>query len=176
MSGRTLTPEQIAQAVALRAAGYTVAAISDRLSTSPRTLYRVFQRYGTAKGGVNEELVQAARKELLQGITSNEAIKNEAACIVADDLAHARQLRQRMAEAVELFTARDLREAALMMRAAAAYSTALKNTSDMLRHSLRIDRAMEWERPEDLPELVVRMITPEEVEEMRAREKKQEGE
>lgn len=170
MPGRRLTPDQIAQALTLRAAGYTVAAISDRLAISHRTLYRLFERHGVGAGSVNAELVQQAREELLRGITSNEAIKAEAACIVADDLAHARQLRQRMADAAEHLVARSLPEAALLLRGAAAYSTALKNTSDMLRHSLRIERAMEFERPADLPELVVRMIGPEEERAIRQRQ------
>lgn len=170
MPGRTLTPDQIAQAVTLRAAGYTVVAISDRLAVSVRTLHRVFERLGTAKGAVSDEIVQAAREELLRSITSNEAIKTEAARIVADDIAHARQLRRRMAEAAEHFVARDLAGATLLMRGAAAYSTALKNTSDMLRHSLRIDKTMEHERPSDLPELVVRMISTDEEKAIRQRQ------
>lgn len=167
MAGKTLTPEQVAQALTLRAAGLTVTAISDRLGISVRTLYRLFERHGATKGAVSAELVEAAREELLRNLTSNDAIKAEAAKLVADDLAHARQLRQRMTDAAEHLRATNLAEAALLLRGAAAYSTALKNTSDMLRKSLRVDRAMEFERPEDLPELVVRMITDEEAEAIR---------
>lgn len=170
MAGKTVTPEQITQALTLRAAGYTVESISERLAISARTLYRLFKRHSATKGSVNAELVQQAREELLSAITSNEAIKEEAARIVADDLAHARQLRRRMADAAEHFVATNLRDAALLMRGAAAYSTALKNTSDMLRHSLRVDRAMEHERPADLPELVVRVIGPEEERAIRQRQ------
>jgi hypothetical protein len=177
MPGRTLTPDQIAQALTLRAAGYTVTAISDKLTVSVRSLHRVFQRHAVSKGAASTELVEAARAELLRAVTSNEAIKAEAARIVADDLAHARQLRQRMADAAEHLVATNLPEAALVMRGAAAFSTALKNTSDTLRRSLRIDKAMEHVQPEDLPELVVRMITPEEVADMRAQDTKvEEGE
>ena len=86
---------------------------------------------------------------------------------MADDLAHARLLRQRMADASEHLVATNLEEAALLMRAAAAYSTALKNTSDTLRHSMRTEKALEAHDAVNLPELVVREITNEEAIKMR---------
>lgn len=48
-----------------------------------------------------------------------------------------------MLDASEQLQASTLRDAAAVMRAAVAYSTALKNTSDLLRHSLRVERALE---------------------------------
>lgn len=159
MPGKSLTPDQIAEAVTLRAAGYTVTAISDRTGISIRTLNRVFEHHGTRKGAIKDDLVARAKHELVTAITSNEKIREEAARLVADDLAHARLLRQCMAEASEHLTATTLYEAALVMRAAAAYSTAVKNTSDMLRHSLRTDQALEEQNAGSLPELVVREIT-----------------
>jgi hypothetical protein len=51
-----------------------------------------------------------------------------------------------------------LADAAVVMRAAAAYSTAAKNTSDMLRRSLGLDRIDSKVSPDELPELVLREI------------------
>lgn len=161
MPGKSLSPELLGEAVTLRAAGFTVAAIAQRTGVSVRTLNRAFQRHGTKKGELKDDLVESARRSLLDGFNSDERIKAEAARIVADDLAHARLLRERMAEAAEHLAASDLRGAALLMRAAAAYSTALKNTSDMLRRTLRIDRVVERVESEDLPTLTVREITDE---------------
>ena len=124
-----------------------------------RTVNRIFELHSTKKGAVKDDLLAQAKDELVNAITSNEKIKEEAARIVADDLAHARLLRQRMAEASDHLTATNLYEAALLMRAAAAYSTAIKNTSDMLRHSLRTDQALDAQDAEDLPELIVREIS-----------------
>ncbi len=167
MKKREIPPDLIAEAVSLRAAGYTITAIGDRLNVSVRTLNRIFERHGAKKGAVKNELIDAARRTLIEGVTSNDRIKEEAARIVADDLAHARLLRSRMAEATEHLTATNLDEAAILLRAAAAYSTALKNTSDMLRHTLRTERAIEAQDSEDLPELVVREITAAEAVRMR---------
>lgn len=162
MPGKSPTPDLIAEAVTLRAAGYTITAISERLGMSPRTLNRIFERHATKKGAVKQDLIDKARQELVNTITSTDKVREEAARLVADDLAHARLLRQRMAEALPHMTASNLPETVLVMRAAAAYSTGLKNTSDMLRHSLRSERALEAEEAADLPELVIRVVTDEE--------------
>jgi lambda repressor-like predicted transcriptional regulator len=159
MPGKSPTPEKIIDAVTLRAAGHTIASISDRTGISVRTLSRIFERHTAKKGEINAELVEAAKRDLIETVTSNDRIKEEAARLIADDIAHARLLRSRMADATEHMTATNLLEAALLMRAAAAYSTALKNTSDTLRHSLGTDRALETVEAENLPELVVREIS-----------------
>lgn len=155
MPGKSPAPEKIIEAVTLRAAGHTIVSISDRTGISVRTLNRVFERHTAKKGEVSYELVLAAKRDLIQTITSDDRIKEETARLVADDLAHARLLRQRMADATEKLVADDLEQAVLVMRAAAAYSTALKNTSDLFRHTLRIERALDAEKVENLPELLV---------------------
>jgi hypothetical protein len=78
-----------------------------------------------------------------------------------------------MVSASELLHATTLHEAVLVMRAAAAYSTAIKNTSDSLRHTLRIDRTIE-DTESDLPELILRELTPEEIAKLRARQREEE--
>lgn len=161
MPGKSPTPEQIIEAVTLRAAGHTIASISDRTGISVRTLSRIFERHTAKKGEINAELVEAAKRDLIETVTSNDRIKEETARLVADDLAHARLLRRRMADATDMLVATDLEEAALLMRAAAAYSTALKNTSELFRHTIRIERVLDAEEVENLPELIVVQISDE---------------
>jgi hypothetical protein len=60
-----------------------------------------------------------------------------------------------------------LADAALVMRAAAAYSMAIKNTSDIVRNGLRLDRFCD-DSGEEMPELVVSELTQEDIAEMRA--------
>lgn len=159
-------PDQLAKALAMREAGFTVLAIAQRLGMSERTLHRQFTAHGAKKGKVDPAMVEAARLDLLEGVTSDEAVRREAARLVSDDLAHTAHLRDLLAAAAEKMTAATLADAVLVMRAAAAYSTALKNTSDMLRHSLRADKV---ERGSDeLPTLVVRSLSAEEIAAMRA--------
>lgn len=159
------TPEDIAEALALREVGFTALAISQRLGISVRTLQRHFAAAGTRKGAAKAEVLQRAKDELMARITSDEAIKEEAARLVADDLAHSLHLREIILVASEQMRAANLAEAALVMRAAAAYSTAIKNTSDIIRRSLRLkdlDNDMD-----ELPELVVSELSQDEIAELR---------
>jgi AraC-like DNA-binding protein len=159
------TPEEIADALALREAGFTALAISQRLNISTRTLQRHFATAGTRKGAAKAEVLQRAKNELMARITSAETIKEEAARLVADDLAHSLHLREVILAASEQMKATTLEEAALVMRAAAAYSTAIKNTSDIIRRGLRVEHRDGV--ADDLPELVVSELTQAEIEHMR---------
>lgn len=165
MSKTHATPEEIAEALALREAGFTALAISQRLGISIRTLQRHFAAAGTRKGAAKAEVLQRAKDDLMARITCDQAIKEEAARLVADDLAHSLHLREVILAASEQMKATNLEEAALVMRAAAAYSTTIKNTSDIIRHSLRLkDLADDMD---ELPELVVTELSQAEIAELR---------
>ena len=153
----------------MREAGYTVLSISQSLGVSVRSLQRLFSDYGIKKGKIKQAAVEAARTELLKHISCNDSLKQQAAQLIADDLAHARHLRMILVEASEQLKANTLKDASVVMRAAAAYSTALKNTSDMLRHSLHID-SIEEERIEAMPELVIQELTAAEVTALREKQ------
>lgn len=165
MTKQVTPPDVVGEALALREAGYTTLAISQRLGMSVRTLQRHFAAAGARKGALKAEVLQRAKDELMARITSDEAIKAEAARLVADDLAHSLHLREVILAASEQMKATSLEEAALVMRAAAAYSTAIKNTSDIIRRSLRVEQRDHV--GDELPELVVSELTHAEIEHMR---------
>jgi AcrR family transcriptional regulator len=167
MTKREISPDVLAEALVLREVGYTSLAISQRLGMSVRTLQRHFASTRTKKGIIKDEVFQQAKADLLARVTSEASIREEAAQLIADDLAHSRHLREILLAASGKMIANSLPEAVLVMRAAAAYSTAIKNTSDIIRHSLRIERFAESISAE-LPELVVHELTAEEVAELRA--------
>lgn len=166
MTRRTAKPDQISKAIAMREAGYTVLSISQELGISIRTLNRHFAEHGAKKGAVKDTLLNAARDDLMKRVLSDDAIREEAARLINDDLAHARHLRELLTDASEQLVASSLKDAVLVMRAAAAYSTAIKNTSDVLRHSLRLDQAAE-SNADDLPELCITELSNSEVENLR---------
>jgi len=168
MTKQVAPPDVVSEALALREAGYTALAISQRLNMSVRTLQRHFASAGTRKGALKAEVLQRAKDELMARITSDETIKNEAARLVADDLAHSMHLREVILAASEQMRATNLEEAALVMRAAAAYSTAIKNTSDIIRRSLRVEQRDDV--GDELPELVVSELTQAEIGHMRRTE------
>lgn len=165
MSRKSASPDEISAAVVLREAGYTALAISQRLGISVRTLQRHFAAHGTRKGVVKAEAVQKAREELLARLASDDVIQYEAAKLISDDLAHARHLREIMLAASDELKAGSLKEAALVMRAAAAYSTALKNTSDMLRHTLRFEGVIE--QAQEPTTLIIQELTAGDIAAMR---------
>jgi AraC-like DNA-binding protein len=168
MTKQVATPDVVGEALAMREAGYTSLAISQRLGMSIRSLQRHFAAAGTRKGAIKAEVLRKAKEELMARITSDQAIKDEAARLVADDLAHSLHLREVILAASEQMKATNLEEAALVMRAAAAYSTAIKNTSDIIRRSLRLEHRDD--AGEELPELVVSELTQAEIEYMRRAE------
>lgn len=172
MTKKTAIPDEIAQALAMREVGYTVLSISQRLGLSVRSLQRHFAAHGAVKGGLKQELMDGARAELMKRVTSDDTIRDEVAQLVNDDLAHTRHLRGILHRASEHLHASSLTEAVLVMRAVAAYSTAIKNTSDTLRQTMRVERAVVVSEAA-LPELVVREMTRHEVEALRAGQEEQ---
>ena len=171
MTFKTATPQEVAQAVAMREAGYTALSISAEIGISVRTLHRLFAEHGAKKGAVKLALVEAARSAMIDRVTDDDTIRDEVARQITDDLAHSRHLREIMAAASEQMVATNLAEAALVMRAAAAYSTALKNTSDTLRHVLSVERPSV--DPEgSLPELVITELSQADVAKIRKAQEK----
>jgi AraC-like DNA-binding protein len=165
MSKTHATPEDIAEALVFREAGFTALAISQRIGISIRTLQRHFAATGTRKGAAKAEVLQRTKDDLMARITCDQTIKEEAARLIADDLAHSLHLREVILAASEQMKATNLEEAALVMRAAAAYSTTIKNTSDIIRRSLRLrDLADDMD---ELPQLVVTELSQDEIAELR---------
>ncbi|WP_368924514.1 hypothetical protein, partial [Comamonas aquatica] len=94
---KNTAPDAVAQALSMRAAGYTVTAISQQLGIGVRTLARLFAKHGTAKGTALPEVIEASRSKLLALITSDDAIRQQAAQLLQDDLAHVQAIREAMA-------------------------------------------------------------------------------
>ena len=166
MTRRAATPDKVSEALALREAGYTALSISQRLGISTRSLQRHFTEHGAKKGAIKRELLESARAELMKRVISDDAIREEAARLINDDLAHAIHLRNIMVEASALLSANTLSESVLVMRAAAAYSTAIKNTSDTLRQTLRIERTIDVST-DVLPELFIHEMSQADVIDMK---------
>lgn len=168
---KNTAPDAVAQALSMRAAGYTVTAISQQLGIGVRTLARLFAKHGTAKGSALPEVIEASRSKLLALITSDDAIRQQAAQLLHDDLAHVQAIREAMAATLEAVTDKapaTPKDAALTMRAIVAYSTALKNTADVWRNSLRMDDRTADDKP--LPELHIHELTADQIAKLAARE------
>lgn len=169
MKRKEVTPKEVTEILVLREAGYTALAIANNLGVSLRTVQRHLSEHGAKKGTLKKEVIEKAKAELFDSVTTNDAIRHEAAKLIIDDIAHSRHIREVILDATEHLKAASLTDAALVMRALAAASTALKNTSDMLRHSIGMDRITDDAGA--IPDLNVTELTNEQIEEIMKDEK-----
>lgn len=169
MKRKEVTPKEVTEILVLREAGYTALAIANNLGISLRTVQRHLSEHGAKKGALKKEVIEKAKAELFDSVTTNDAIRHEAAKLIIDDIAHARHIREVILGATEHLKATSLTDAALVMRALAAASTALKNTSDMLRHSIGMDKIADDAGV--IPDLNVTELTNEQIEEIMKEEK-----
>lgn len=172
MSGKQKTPDQETQAVVLREAGWTVSAIADRLAISVSTVQRLLKKHHVVAGAGTQALIEKAREELLTAAFSLEAVQRTAASLVADELALVRQIRQKIASSVENLDPTN----PLAFRGLAAASTALKLTQDVTRRALPIEKLGQAMDIEELPELRIRIMTEDDVAEMRMQQRIEEAE
>ncbi|UXZ95869.1 helix-turn-helix domain-containing protein [Pseudomonas phytophila] len=172
MSGKQKTPDQETQAVVLREAGWTVSAIADRLAISVSTVQRLLKKHHVVAGAGTQALIEKAREELLTAAFSLEAVQQTAASLVADELALVRQIRQKIASSVENLDPTN----PIAFRGLAAASTALKLTQDVTRRALPIDKLGQAMEIEELPELRIRIMTEDDVAEMRMQQRIEEAE
>jgi hypothetical protein len=165
---KAISPEVLSEAQALREAGFTVLSISQRLHVSVRALQRHFAATGIKKGAIRDELLAKARADLVAHITSNDVIRAQVAKLLADNIAHSQHLRAILVDASVHMKANSLPDVVLVARAAAAYATTLKATSDAVRSTLPLDRLGD-DGAYDLPELVITVISDQEAAEIAKR-------
>lgn len=156
--------------IASREAGFTVAMIAEKTRLSVSTINQILASHGTKKGSATAEMVEDVRRQVRALLSSKDVICDEAALLIADDLAQASLLREKIVAALVRLDATNLQEAVLAMRAAAAMSPALKNTSDMIRQSLGYERHRNEVDEKGLAVLQLIQLSDDQVKEMRARE------
>ncbi len=161
MPGTRSTPEQIAQVIALREAGYASASICSKTGLSPATVTRITGRYAAKKGSVKTELIEAARQHIVEELTSDTMIRDRIKQLVLDNIGHSELCRDKMLEALSYLKPSDTESAAIVIRACTSYATAVKASTDAVRPLLR-----DLEDDDDnaaLPELIIRRMTDQDV-------------
>jgi len=173
MPSKHITPKQKSQIATLRAAGYSISAIAEKVGVSLSTV----KRHATSipKGAAKEKLIDEARKDLLSNL-NDDTVKHKLAAQIADDLALSERLRERVAtllEQTEGMVATTPQEAGQIARALAATATTIKLSSDTLRQTLGVtQRQLHESDSENLPELRIVNMTEEEIAEIRSRAEK----
>ena len=172
MAGKQKNPDQAAQAVILREAGWTISAIAERLSISISTAQRLLKKHNAVAGVGTQALIEKAREELLATVFSLDAVQQTIASLVADDLALNQQIRIKLANAVEALDPM----APIAFRGLAAAATTLKLTQDVTRRALPLEKLNQALALEELPELKIHFMTDADVAEMRAQQRLEEAE
>lgn len=172
MPGKKKTPDQTAQAVILREAGYTLPAIASRLDISVSTAQRMLKATKAIPGASTQALIEKAREQLLTAAFSLDAVQQTAASLVVEELALNQQIRTKLASALEILDPAD----PIVFRGLAAASTTLKLTQDVTRRALPLDKLNQALDFEELPELKIHIMTELDVTEMRAQQRLEDAE
>lgn len=172
MAGKQKNPDQAAQAVILREAGWTISAIAERLSISISTAQRLLKKHNAVAGAGTQALIEKAREELFATAFSLDTVQQTIASLVADDLALNQQIRIKLANALEVLDPADPNA----FRRLAAAATTLKLTQEVTRRALPLEKLNQALTFEELPELKIHFMTDADVAEMRAQQRLEEAE
>lgn len=157
-NGKKLTPEETRLIVSMRAAGWSLTTIAEKLGIGISSVQRTLKRHPVRSGEALDEITKAARMELLSLFDEDTQIKAIYSEIIADQLSQIRLARTKSAESLEALNPTDSKSATQCMRAIAAHATAMKLHTDSIRSLL--ERPLDEDR---IPELVIREMTTEDV-------------
>lgn len=174
MSSKT-KPDIEAQAVILREAGYSCSAIAAQLDLSLSTTKRIIKRRGVVAGAATDALIEQARQNMLNAVFELDTVQGHAAALALEDLAIARMIREKAVEAMEALDP-STSTPYQMMRTTVAAATALDLTQKVSRRALPLERLAEATHVEELSELRIRIMTDEDVREMREQQRRESAE
>lgn len=158
------TPPAIAARMqALRAAGWTIAAIAAETKTSSATVKRICARGSIKRGEGQDALIAEARQQLFEALRDDERTREAVNSFLLDTLAHITLSREKALDSLEHLTPTSTRDAAVVMRALAAHSVTIKNQTDTLRRLIPDTNA-----EDGLPELVVHTLSESEIADLRS--------
>lgn len=171
MPGKRATPEQIAEVIAFREAGYSSATICHKTGLSPATITRISSRHSIKKSSIKDELIESARQSIVDELSSDIEIRDRIKKLVLDNMAHSELCRNKLLEALGRLTPLDTDSAATVIRACTSYATAIKASSDAVRPLLK--GLEEDDESAVLPELVIRRMSEDDVAQIRADQRRE---
>lgn len=172
---RKTSPDIETQVVILREAGHTAPAIAAQLDLSLSTAKRICKRRGAVAGAATEALIDQARQQMLNTAFELDTVQRQAAALVVEDLSLSSIIRQKVLEQLEQLEPSTC-EPFKAMRALTAAATALDLTQKVSRRALPLERLAEATHVEELSELRIRIMTDEDVREMREQQRKESAE
>lgn len=175
MPGTAIAPDVQAQVVALREAGYTLTSIASRLDIGISSVQRIIKKRGAVAGAATQEMIARARDEMIASAYDLESVRQIAASLVHDDLNLAQRIRLKSVEVLDAIevTADNAVQSA---RAVVACASSLKLTQDVQRRAIPLDKLERASSVEELPELTIHIMGPDDVRELREQQRKEAAE
>lgn len=167
---KRISPAIKAQVIAYLEVGFSKAATSRQTGVSLSTVKRIADDPSVKPSKHHAELVAAASDSLHSALSSDFA-KKQLASLVVDDLAIAAGLRDEIAtllEQVKGMSPTNLKESGAKARVLSSAATAHKLSTDNLRAILSLTAPSI--EVEELPELIVTEMFPEEIAEIRSQQ------
>jgi len=171
MPGKHATFSQIKQIIALREIGATRAVIASETGVSISTVSRICKRFGSCKGRLQSKLLEDSQQQLINRMNNDETLHVEAMKLLADDLAASRIIREKIAEAALKLDLSDPDMVAASLRALNSASSALATVQKIGRVATGADKLSE--ALEELPELTISVMTAEDIEAERTKQRAQ---
>lgn len=165
------TPPHIeGEVLAMIAAGYSLAAVSSQFSLSYHTVRGIQKRAGIKSGEIKKQVILKYQNALKDSLACD-FIREKASALLMDDLALSSKLRSKLHVLLDELpdSPKDTKEAVLIARSLSAIATSLKLSNDTLRASFKLGE--EPELNDELPELIVREMLQEEIDEIKAEQK-----
>jgi len=171
MPGKHASLSQIKKIIALREAGATRAVIAVEVGVSISTVSRVCRRFKCSKGLLQAKLVEDSQQQLIARMASDEKLHAEAMTLLADDIAASKLIRERIAEAAINLDLSDPEMVASSLRALNSAASALATVQKVGRIATNADKHIE--ALEELPELIINIMSPDDIEAERVKQRAQ---
>lgn len=161
--------ETVKLAIAHRASGLTLGAISEKLKVSQSALKEIFKRHDVHRGSHRSELVKTAKELLIKDTTLASNIAAQIAASITNDLNLASQIRDNASLMFAEIFADSRTPVAAKARSLAALATAATLAQSLSFKALDIEKTRNAINDDDLPNLTISHYTDSEVEDIRMR-------
>lgn len=161
--------ETVKCAIAYRAAGLTLGAISDKLKVSQSALKQILKRHDISRGSHRSELTKLAKQLLIKDTTLASNIAAQIAAAITNDINLARQIQENASLMLEQIYTDNCTPTATKARSLAALATSLSVAQSIAYKALDVERTRNAINDDDLPELTISEYTTGEMDEIRRR-------
>tara|TARA_B100000446_G_scaffold107053_1_gene100118 strand:+ start:15965 stop:16543 length:579 start_codon:yes stop_codon:yes gene_type:complete len=160
------------QIVLMRGLGCTLIDIAHETGLSVATIKRVLSRHKTIKGSLCSEALAEARKRVLASSANDENLRLLTATTVRSALVLTDRIQVEALATLDVLN-KDPHAALIRARALGSLSNVVKLNADGLRSAVKIAPQSEGDPDEELPEIVVRELTDDDVAEIRRQQEQE---